>query len=461
MNLKNLSIILALLSFELKVFTIPIHDSASEKGLSSLEISESEISTEELSNLEISESEVVADDLTTVGVVDSESDSDSDTDDDNDDDTDNDDDDTDNESDTDNDSDNDSGTDTEEETTEVPTDSMDDLPCSDVQDCIGWIKQTNDTEVIKTGFTSDVLDYILSQYQEEKIEKFKQEFEAIDYGMKVDVNGHEMTVDIKGEEHDTTIVVLPGLTLINPVMFYKNITELLANDYKVVTIEPLGYGISDLTDEERTVENIVSEIHECLQELEIDQFYFMGHSIGGIYSLVYDNTYEDEVLGFIGLDNTPNNKDFDRISYSDSLVTVFKIFDKYHLWGLLPDKDLKEVSQVSLQEQFQKYSEKEMKDLMSILRYRLYNPSLVNEFNHGNDNRLSTSDKYFHCPLLMFLADHKEKVWKPLHENMIDRIPDEDIVKKSKIVPLEGTNHVFIHSLEKDAIYEEIKQWIN
>jgi len=65
----------------------------------------------------------------------------------------------------------------------------------------------------------------------------------------------------------------------------------------------------------------------------------MGHSIGGTYSFMYDNTYEGEILGFIGLDNTPNNyEDFSGMSHADSLVTVFKIFDKYHLWGLLSER---------------------------------------------------------------------------------------------------------------------------
>ena len=188
MNFKNLSIIFALLSFELKVFSIPINDDVSENGLSALEISESEISDFEAVD--------VNDELTTVEVAESSF----------------------------KDSDNDN--DTELETTEVPTDSMDDLPCSGVQNCIDWIKQSNDTAVIEYGLTSDILDYLSDQYkkEEEKIEKFQQDFEAIDYGMKVDVNGHKMTVDIKGEEHNTTIVVLPGLSLINPVMFYKNIT---------------------------------------------------------------------------------------------------------------------------------------------------------------------------------------------------------------------------------------------
>ena len=37
--------------------------------------------------------------------------------------------------------------------------------------------------------------------------------------------------------------------------------------YKVVVVEPFGYGLSDETEKERTTENIVNEIHEALQSL--------------------------------------------------------------------------------------------------------------------------------------------------------------------------------------------------
>jgi len=234
---------------------------------------------------------------------------------------------------------------------------------------IGWMKENK--EVLTTygyGLPDEVFDYLLLQSQDEKnVENLQKNFDAIDYGMKVDVDGRKMSVNIKGEEHNTTIVLLPGLGISSPVLIYKSLTDILANDYKVVTIEPFGYGVSDLTDEERTAENIVSEIHECLQKLGIDQFYFMGHSLGGIYSIIYDNTFEDEVLGFIGLDNTPSNYDnYNAITYPEDVYIFAKIFDKYHLWGLLPESTIKELTGLDQEEQYQSFSEKELEELVSI-----------------------------------------------------------------------------------------------
>jgi len=435
MNFKNFSIILALLSFELKVFATPVNDATS------VELSASEISdNEELNGVDavelnsdntyiVIEEELEATEVPTEIVVD-------------------------------------------DEATEVPTDSMTeitDLPCSDIQTCIGWMK---DNKEILTTYDFDVPDEIFDVLlilgsDESNVENLQKNFETVSYGTKVDVNGHKMSVDIKGEEHNTTIVVLPGLGVISPVIYYKSLTEILANDYKVVTIEPFGYGLSDMVDEERTAENIISEVHECLQELGIAQYYLMGHSISGIYSLIYDNTYEDEVLGFIGLDNTPNNleikDDKNEAPAPSGIYTFSKILNKYHLWAILPDYVKEILMGVALEKKYQNYSEEDLADLASINDYRYENLNIIDESNHVNDSVASSKGMYFHCPLLMFVADETQGLlpeWTELHEEMIFNNPEKEIMDKSKVITLAETTHAFIHTQQKEVISEEIKQWI-
>jgi len=420
----------------LKSLSSPINDISPEKKLRDVENIDSEVSTDGSSTLEISESEV-ATELNTVDFIES------------------------------------CYEDTELEITEVPTDLVKenekplDLLCSDIETCIDWMKKNKGilNEFGISGLSDELLDYLLIQYHDEKnIEKIQQNFKAVDYGIKVDVNGHKMSVNIKGEEHNTTIVVLPGLGIQSPILFYKRLTEMLANDYKVVTIEPFGYGVSDSTEEERTTENMVSEIHICLQKLGIDQFYFMGHSLGGIYSILYDNTFKNEVLGFIGLDNTPSNFSDDDTPIPEDAYTFFKILDKYHLWGLLPEDKKKEFMEIEHEQQYQNYTEKELEDLLNINSYRYNNPIIIDECNHSGDSMASTKGLYFHCPLLMFISEQTQEhtpEWNTLHENMIKDNPNKEIINKSKVIPLEGTTHGFIHAQKKDFIYDEIKQWIN
>ena len=76
-------------------------------------------------------------------------------------------------------------------------------------------------------------------------------------------------------------------------------------DHKVVVVESFGYGWSDITEKERTVENIVEEIRTALKKANIEGPYIlMPHSISGIYSMYYANKYPKEVKAIIGNDPT-------------------------------------------------------------------------------------------------------------------------------------------------------------
>ena len=67
-------------------------------------------------------------------------------------------------------------------------------------------------------------------------------------------------------------------------------------------IEPFGYGLSDSTKRKRTIENIVEELHECVKNLGEEEYYLMGHSISGLYTLYWSQIYPDEIKGIIGID---------------------------------------------------------------------------------------------------------------------------------------------------------------
>ena len=70
------------------------------------------------------------------------------------------------------------------------------------------------------------------------------------YGTKVDVNGKTMIADIKGAEHDTTVILLPGLGSVSPVLEFKPLAEALAEKYRTpdkakaaVTVKRLKKGV--------------------------------------------------------------------------------------------------------------------------------------------------------------------------------------------------------------------------
>jgi len=123
------------------------------------------------------------------------------------------------------------------------------------------------------------------------------------YGQLVEVEGKKMNVGVYGSG-DRTIVLTPGAGTPSPIADFAPLINDLQKDFRVVAVEPFGYGLSDQADSPRTTENITREIHTAVASLGVDKYVLMGHSITGIYGLSYANTYRDEVTAFVGVDTS-------------------------------------------------------------------------------------------------------------------------------------------------------------
>lgn len=126
------------------------------------------------------------------------------------------------------------------------------------------------------------------------------------YGQRVQVSHGELNVYRAPGAAGTpeTIVLLSGLGTPAPALDFGPLIREL-HDYQVVVVEGFGYGYSDVTPVDRTVENITAELHEALTKLNIDRPYILaGHSIAGFYTLFYASQYRAEVSAVVGIDPT-------------------------------------------------------------------------------------------------------------------------------------------------------------
>ena len=106
------------------------------------------------------------------------------------------------------------------------------------------------------------------------------------------------------DQSKETLVMLPALAVPSPHIYFKPLAEELDTEYNVVIIEPFGYGLSDMTETARTVENINSEVYDALEVLGIDTCTLLVHSISGVYGLNFVYAYPEKVNAFIAIDNT-------------------------------------------------------------------------------------------------------------------------------------------------------------
>ncbi|MBT2289432.1 alpha/beta hydrolase [Paenibacillus albidus] len=257
------------------------------------------------------------------------------------------------------------------------------------------------------------------------------------YGQQVSVDGKNMNVLIQGKG-DETVVLLPGAGTPAPALDFKPLIDELSPFYKVVVVEPFGYGLSDETEKERTMENIVSEVHGALQQLNIDRYILMGHSIAGIYSLDYVNKYPDEVIAFAGIDSSVPTQGGMDAELPLGTLTFLQKSGFLRLTNNLNDPYASST--------FDDQTKEQMKMISNI---RGNNATLMNEMKHISSNFKEAQKLKFPktLPLILFVQANNPALedWIQLHEEQA-----KDSVH-GKVMILEG-GHYLHHTLSKEIV---------
>lgn len=120
-------------------------------------------------------------------------------------------------------------------------------------------------------------------------------------GQMVDVGDFRMHIACSGSKSPTVIIEAGqgGMGL-----QYTNIQAALARDTRVCVYDRAGLGWSDMGQKPRSAQAVVDELHTLLNNAgEEGPYVLVGHSLGGLFSLLYANTYPSDVVGLILLDS--------------------------------------------------------------------------------------------------------------------------------------------------------------
>ncbi|WP_068500837.1 alpha/beta hydrolase [Paenibacillus kribbensis] len=268
----------------------------------------------------------------------------------------------------------------------------------------------------------------------------------IPYGQSVLVDGKNMNVTIQGKGEET-VVLLPGFGTAAPALDYKPLVDELSPFYRVVVIEPFGYGLSDVTEKERTLDNMVSEIHESLQGLHIDRYILMAHSISGIYGLDYVNKYENEVSAFVGIDSSvPTQGGKDDPFPAETYKLLKKSGFSRLLMKLSPDQLVTPTVDDQTREQIRILTLKNM-----------FNPNILSEGEHIIPNFKAAEKLTFptNLPVIFFLQANNTETegWIPLHEEQIKNSVH------GKVMTFEGGH--YLHHTRSKEIMENFREFMN
>ena len=96
---------------------------------------------------------------------------------------------------------------------------------------------------------------------------------------------------------------MSGSGTCSPILDFKSLYSRLSNDYKIVVVEKFGYGFSDIVDENRDIDTMLSETRMALDNVGIKGPYVLcPHSMSGLEALYWAQKYPEEVEAIVGLD---------------------------------------------------------------------------------------------------------------------------------------------------------------
>ncbi|WP_322536175.1 alpha/beta fold hydrolase [Bacillus altitudinis] len=287
--------------------------------------------------------------------------------------------------------------------------------------------------------------FVASVYVVNLISNEREQGKIEAYGQKVLVDGKQMNVLIQGDGKET-IVLLPGYGTASPVLDFEPLVKELSPYYRVVVIEPFGYGLSDDTDKVRTSQNIVDEIHECLQKLNIKKYTLMGHSISGIYGLEYVNQYEKEVQAFVGIDTSVPKQETDELP-----VSSLQLLHQSGFYRLIVKMNPEQLVMPKVDDQ--------TKAQIKMLTFRNFlDESQASEAENFRNNFKNAQRLHFpkKLPVAFYLADQTEKEtpnWKPMHEELLKN------VDHGKIVTFKGGH--YLHHTKSKEIADDVREFLS
>ena len=186
------------------------------------------------------------------------------------------------------------------------------------------------------GFISLLLLFLLATFIFHRISLEKEQASLTPVGQQVLVNGHQMNVYVQGEGPET-IVVISGAGIASPILDFKEVSESLSKQYKLVIVERAGYGYSYDSNHSRDVMEVLSETRQALSQANITgPFIILSHSMASLESLAWQEKYPDEVKALIGLDwALPSS--YENLKDNQALLTVAYWSSKIGLLRYLPE----------------------------------------------------------------------------------------------------------------------------
>lgn len=215
--------------------------------------------------------------------------------------------------------------------------------------------------------------------------------EAQGYINPVSAGDYNLNVYMYGNENPKhTIVGLSGMGVNDYAVSLKGVTDNLSDENKIVIIDRAGYGWSDDTTKEQTIEQVVNDYRTALKNAGCEAPYIlMPHSLGGVYATYWLNTYPDEIeavmyldpTGLADMDTYPEAYDWGEVGAFEyieaigckvGLQRIYYMFESYKPWGGIDGEQI---------EYAQAFAYKNTFSFAQYSEYQLYKENIRKAYN--------------------------------------------------------------------------------
>ena len=151
-----------------------------------------------------------------------------------------------------------------------------------------------------------VLLLIKSIHYRVKVKNIMSQLKKDGYCNLVSAGDYKLNALKVGNENGKhKIICCSGLDDSTMNFSWRNMTKSIEEDNQLIFIDRAGYGFSEDTKTDRTVEQIVEDYRTVLKNMgEEGPYVLLAHSIGGLYTTYWQNKYPDEIEDVIFMDGT-------------------------------------------------------------------------------------------------------------------------------------------------------------
>lgn len=286
------------------------------------------------------------------------------------------------------------------------------------------------------------------RYRLRKEEKLREPL-----GQLIDINENNISIYVEGSG-SKTLVFLSGGGTCSPILDFKSLYSLLSDEYRIIVVEKFGYGYSDIVDEDRNIQTILSETRLALNKAGIEGPYVLcPHSMSGIEALYWAQKYPDEIEAIIGLDMAVPEY-YENMKINLALMKLGQYAADLGITRLIPT--LAESDAIK----HGTLTNDEKNRYRAIFYNRTATVTMINEAKSVKDNaRIVAQNGVPQVPMLLFISEgtggtgFDKETWRRIQEKYISE------VEYGKYIELDCPHYV--HDYEYGRISEEIKSFLS